>query len=229
MLRLVIIILALSAIGSAVNAQGFSAETGIAHCAKIGNTKNRLACYDKLANELQQNSVRWDQDANAASPAAPAARVIQGFQPTGYGEWVLREANASDGSKDVALAIFTTGRAGGASGGTLRVTLWLRCSDNKTLLYVDWNATVDTGGRSVVRMQTQIDSEPAQETHWARYSNHNITGMYTDRASVDLIKRLFGRSMLEAKLNEKSAAYSASFNVTGLEQAITPLRTACEW
>lgn len=206
-----------------------SPEAGLAHCAKIQNTGKRLACFDKLARDVLGAADRWDGDSGSNKPAAPAARVIQGFRPSGFGEWVLRDATAADGSRDVALAIFTTGQAGGELGGSLRVALWLRCSDERTLLYIDWNAPVDTGGRAVVRMQTQVDGQDPEETHWARYSNRNVTGMYTERASVQLIKQLFGGSTLVARLNEEHSAFSASFNITGVEQAIAPVRQACDW
>jgi len=224
---LLICLILIVAVGAA-RAQVRPVEDGVAHCANISNSKKRLACYDKIADDLKRGTAGLNGTPGTNAPSARAG-VIEGFRPTGHGEWVVREAVSGDGSKDVALAIFTTGLAGGASSGGLRVTLWLRCFDDKTLLYIDWNAIVDIGGRSVVRVQTQIDNAAPVENHWARYSNHNVTGLYGRRASVKLIQRLFGRTLLKAELIEQSAAYSAQFNVTGLEQAIAPLRAACDW
>lgn len=207
------------------------AKADIASCAKIADPTLRLACFDGLAKPSPQEPESWGGD---IPPDDGGANPVQGLAPQGYqrlglGEWAIRRETLSDGSSAVVLATVAKNSGGSPDGSGAWPVLIVRCADERTFIYVNWNRVVDIGGRSTVEVDIQVDDGEPNRSYWSRYTDHRTTGFWSSRASVAFAKELFGKSSLVAKLNEEDSAFSAQFNISGLEPAVTPLRQACDW
>lgn len=180
----------------------------IAACATVEDDAERLSCYDGLAAEIL-----------TLSPTK-AGLAINGWS-------VTQEASLIEKGQNVFMSVDANETIPDGSGGRERPTLWIRCKDGTTSIYVVWDIFLGIDRTSMLH---QIDSDTAQGDIWEISRNYKSVGKWSARKSVPFIKSLFGGSKLLTEIvPHDEQAIQVTFDIAGLENAIQPLRQACEW
>ena len=148
------------------------------------------------------------------------------------GDWSVREDISSfDDSKTVVLHLESSDTVTDRFGGGRRVpSLIVRCKENTTSLYIiaGGHYLADIQGYGTV--DYRVDDRPASEWSMEASTDNEALGLWTGRRAIPAVKNLFGGSSLSVRLTPFSESpLEFSFPITGLEEAIAPLRKACSW
>lgn len=181
----------------------------MAVCAIKGSDKERLNCYDSLANKL-----------GVSPPSSVKPSKIKN-----QGKWQVNTANSQiDDSNNVNLWVMADDYV--KSGyDEVRPELFVRCSENKTSVFITWDLYL---GLDSTSMLTRLDSENAVINLWTISTDNKA--VFTTDNDITYVKSLFGHDRLLAKITPYGASpVIATFSITGLKDAVTPLRKACKW
>lgn len=98
----------------------------------------------------------------------------------------------------------------------------IRCTGNKIQLYIDWGIFFQS---QEVQLLTKVDNEKAVKTPW-RIVDSETTHHPTD--TNKFIESLLGKEKLfiQVSTDDKSSV-NATFEISGLDEAIKPLREFC--
>ena len=96
--------------------------------------------------------------------------------------------------------------------------------ENKTSLYVDWGTFISTADP---RITLRVDKDKATSEYWGVASNHEAS--FSPNA-IPIIKSMVGKNNLMLQVTPFSdQTYTLNCDITGLDNAIKPLRDACNW
>lgn len=183
-------------------------------CKLISDSKQRLACFDKVDKKIAEPVVS-KKDANDDS------------NPTGdVGKWVInKEQSPLDDSWNVYVYQNADEPIRGMFGRPAMPTLFLTCREGKTSLYLSWDVYL---GLNETSMTYRTDSEKSVKRSW-NISTDNKAVFYTGN-TINLAKDLMrGKSIYATIIPYGESSVSARFDLTGLSEAIKPLRSACKW
>jgi hypothetical protein len=106
------------------------------------------------------------------------------------------------------------------------IDLSIRCQENETELYIDWDNFLST---SSINMLTRIDKQPADDNLWWNTSSDYKAVFYPGN-DIEFIKSLFNHDVLLAKITPHGDnPITVTFDITELSPIIEPLRKACGW
>ena len=204
MMRVLILTLvsAVSA-GLSAAAQGVS-DSALTRCARTTDQTARLRCYDRLAGRKE-----------------PSAQSTGG-RAAARGGWIVRQdTNPLDDSKTVVLALTASeGRSGLLHEAP---TLILRCKSSEVEAYIAWNNYM---GSDASLVTSRIGTEPPEQMEWTHSTDEKSTFYPGD--VTKLIQSLLTVDRLVAQATPYSESpVTAVFVVTGLANAVAPLREAC--
>jgi type VI secretion system protein VasI len=178
----------------------------IAKCAVKETDAARLICYDSLAKSLGVDG--------------PEIKST-----SGSGKWHSREEKSRiDDSVNVHLVFFSNEPV--KSGyKTVKPTLHVMCVENQTNVYISWELYL---GLEETQMLTRFDKEKAKTTAWS-LSTDNKAVFYRGSA-VEFAKNIMQHQSLLLQITPYGESpVMATFDVSGLTEAIKPLRQACQW
>jgi type VI secretion system protein VasI len=179
-----------------------------ARCAAIAGDLARWECYDQLAESLGLNGPQ-------------TVSIDTGF----VGEWnVSVSTNPIDDTTNVQL-LLQADSARSILGEPVRIVI--RCRSGDTNLFIQWHAYL--GDRANVL--SRVGSEQAQTQTWSISTDLQST-FYPgpESAVIDFVKELIEVDRFVAQVtpyNENPV--TAIFDLTGLRNAISPLRETCDW
>ncbi|NVJ95661.1 MAG: hypothetical protein HWD91_08745 [Marivivens sp.] len=177
-------------------------------CVSIENAEQRLQCFDQAF----------------ATPEEPATPELES-------DWsVTTDVSPLDDSKSVYLSVTSASPIMGRYGRLETGTLYIRCFENTTSLFTVWGGHFMSDNRGGGRVDYRIDDNPAAHVSMQESSDNEALGLWNGGVSIPFIKRLFGGEtifMRASPFNESPV--EMTFNISGLEQAIEPLREACRW
>lgn len=177
-------------------------------CLVIENDMDRLSCYDRA---LGREAVQTETDAKSV--------------------WSVRtETSDFKDTTDVYLSVESDEPVRCGFSGTRRLTLFLRCVENTTALIIGTHCHVASGFHGYGQVEYRIDRKPAVKRNFTDSTNNRSLGLWNGGKSIPVIKSLFGGTSLLVRFtpfNENPV--SARFDISGLEQAIAPLRQNCNW
>lgn len=181
-------------------------EKEIAKCYQIEGELKRLDCYDVLARRHNLSPTTTVESKNKGVPS----------------NWKLvTESNPIDDSKTVQL--FTTSSGNKPRFGDFPV-LTIRCMQNKTELYVDWDAYL--GGSATVTYR--VGKEAAKTSEW-QLSTDSKASFYPG-SPLNLIRNMFTANTFTLQVTPYSEnPITAIFDISHLESTIQPLRETCGW
>lgn len=178
----------------------------IAICANKDSDAERLICFDSIAKKLNVNEPKQEIIANK-------------------GKWLTTiDTSPIDDSQKVILTLEAdTPVRGNFTSST--PSLILRCSENKTEAYIAWDVYLGIGTTKVL---TRLDRNKARTKTWGLSTDNKAT--FAPGSNVSFIKSLIGHE----KLLVQTTPYGASptmttFHLSGLRDAIKPLKKACHW
>jgi len=185
-------------------------DRDLAACAAKINAAERLSCYDDLAKTR-----------NVASPEIETAK---------NGDWnVQTETSKVDDSKNVYLRVDSIDTFRDRYGNSKSATFFITCQEHSTQTFFVLGGMflADTGGFGDVTVR--IDRNKAQTMSLTESTDNQALGIWRG-AGVPFIKSLIGKTRLllvATPYNESSI--TVEFNITGLGEALQPLREACSW
>ena len=190
-------------------------ELSLSLCANEKDDAKRLNCFDKLTEQKNNNTAIYKGELEKKE--APA-------KITDKGKWYTSiDTSEIDDTKNVILtlsaenAIYSRYR-------TERPTLYLRCAENKTEAYINWNVFL---GSDSIKVLLRYDKEKAKTRRWDTSTDHKSLFV---RGNIPFIKKLLKHKKLLVKVTPYSESpVTTTFDVRGLKEAIKPLREACHW
>ena len=182
-----------------------SIKKEIAKCAGKEGDASRLICYDDLAKSI----------------GADKPKIIT----KNKGKWVVSESKSEiDDTLTVTMMLDASDNIVNPYGQFSRPTLILRCSENTTNAYINWDMFL---GMDSIKVLTRIDKQKAKTRSW--YISTDNKAAFAPK-NIAFIRSLFGHEKLLQQLTPYSESpKTASFEIGGLKEAIKPLRKACGW
>lgn len=111
-------------------------------------------------------------------------------------------------------------------GAPFRPRLLLRCMENVTSVLVFGEWFLGDGVPVVYR----IDKEQPVAQTWQRSDNYKTAGLWDGGRAIPMIKTLLGKSTLVMRITPRSEGpKEMSFNISGLDKVIEPLKKSCKW
>ena len=100
----------------------------------------------------------------------------------------------------------------------------VRCHRRETKAFILWNEFVG----ATPRVEYRIDEQAPKEQIWNSASN-GMASFFPGRV-IEFLKKLEGNNQLTAKVTPKGRHVTmATFDITGIETALTPIKKACRW
>jgi type VI secretion system protein VasI len=118
----------------------------------------------------------------------------------------------------------------GLFGSIERVSLVIQCQQNTTSVYFNFgeNFMSDVGGRG--QLAYRVDNRvPASRSMTASEDNSSL-GLFGGLVAIPFVRELFGAESLLIRVQTfEDQPIEATFTLTGLDEAIGPLRGRCNW
>ncbi|WP_306253894.1 type VI secretion system-associated protein TagO [Parvularcula sp. IMCC14364] len=177
-------------------------------CAKKNDDSERLRCYDLV----------YRVTASAPKPIDS--------------DWRVREETSKlDDTKTVFMEVNSNENHVGRFGQEGKLRLSLRCQENTTALAIYFAGEFMASGASdYVRVDYRIDDNPASSANFVESTNNEWLGLWNGSRAIPFIKQMFGASTMYVRATPFSeSSVDGEFNISGVQDAIKPLREACSW
>jgi type VI secretion system protein VasI len=178
----------------------------IAKCAAKGSDAARLICYDALAQSL-----------GVEKPKTTTSR--------GSGKWSVRtDQSPIDDSLNVSVSVHSeeTVRSGY---NIVSPSLFVRCAEKRTNVFLNWGLYL---GLDSTRMLTRFDETPATTNTWSISTDNKA--VFVRGSDIAFAKKMMNHDKLLIQISPYGESpVMATFNISGLSEAIKPLREACSW
>ncbi len=93
--------------------------------------------------------------------------------------------------------------------------------------FIDWGIFLDV---ETARIVFRYDDEPAQAAMVQVSKDHKKIESLSEDRVIFRIKEMFRKSRLTARVTSQGEKpLAVTFNISGLESAIKPLRKSCNW
>lgn len=186
---------------------GFSAIAQ--ECATIENDLDRLLCYDKESGRI------------------PSVKV----EPVSSGKWTVR-SDKSDfkDTIDVVMTVESEGLLNCGHGSRESATLLLRCKENTTSIYIATQCFLASGVGGYGTIEYRVDDKKSKKRDFNASTNNKSLGLWSGGQSIPMIKEMFGGNDILMRFTPYGESpESVKFKITGIDEAIKPLRDACHW
>lgn len=181
-------------------------DNSLKKCTGIGKDSKRLECFDALAKTSLKKS------------------RISSVE----GKWNIETSkSAMDDSQEVILTLTTNTVSRGTFGKKVQPSVYIRCRENKTDLYIAYNDMIGNSFGESVLVKYRIDKLAPKEEAWSKSTSGQAA---FSPNPINFIKDLIKHSTLLVRVPRISGPYfEHSFQIKGLEEAIRPVRKACNW
>jgi len=103
------------------------------------------------------------------------------------------------------------------------------CDKGRTRMLVQVPKTLVAGHRRSVSYRID-DKPPVKNSSWLESDDHSAVIVQDKARAIKFAKELYGAKSLLFRIEDGNFGMTEmTFSIAGLEQAITPLRTACKW
>lgn len=187
-------------------------------CSALTDSIKRLECFDRLATQEQKEA------------DAQVAGEIGASEPTPE-NWDVRVSQSKiDDSTTVVLIAESQESVPGRFNRLSKPSLILRCLENTTATYINFDGHHMADIQSYGRVTFRVDKQKAFTQSMQASTDNRALGLWRGGSSIPFAKKLFGGSTLlihATPFNESAVTFSV--DISGLEEAIKPLRSACNW
>ncbi len=176
-------------------------------CALITQDSKRLECFDLI---FRKSSVTVSSQKS---------------------DWIVTEEKSKiDDSTNVLLNLNSTQQIQNQYGTSAYLQIVIPCREKKTDFYIIFGGHFMASIESYGMVTFRVDKRPAIQKGLIESTDHKALGLWGGANSIPFIKALFGGSTLFVRATPyNESAVSGEFNITGLQDAIVPLRRACGW
>ena len=184
------------------------------------------------------SSVVSESEAEETPSAEATPEQVEPAEPTPppapRSPWqVSEEVSAMDDSKSVYLYTRSNEPIPGRYGRSIaRPTLTVRCVENTTslILNMDGHFMASSEYHTWGHVDLRIDDGQAFTKSMRESTNNRSLGLWNGGNSIPVIKQMFGADQLTIRATPHSESpMTMTFDITGLEDEIAPLREACHW
>ena len=187
-----------------------SDQQATSKCASILNSVDRLACYD----EIFQKKDRSKSNAENIS----------------VGKWEISSTLSKiDDKLNVTLLLTSDNEISDRYGHFGNAILVIACREAKTDMYFNFANNFMTDNQNYGEVIVRLDKAAARTVRMRESTDNKALGLWNG-AGTTFIKTMIGAQRLLARavpFNENPV--DVEFTITGLEEAIKPLRKACNW
>lgn len=178
-------------------------------CARIHEDSARLECYDLIFRHTRSET--------------------EGTE--GTGAWQVNvERSRIDDSTNVTIYVEASEPYVNRYGRQGHPTLIIRCKENETNLYIHFAGAFMSDLRGGGRVTYRLDREDASRVSMRESNDHRALGLWSGGRAIPFIRRMLRHQTLLVRAVPHSApAITTEFRIAGIEQAIQPLREACNW
>ncbi len=178
-------------------------------CKTITDDSARLSCYDVAFGALETDTVAVEDN----------------------GKWIVRtDVSPLTDDKNVFLSLQSENEVPGKYGGRGKGVIWLRCMENTTAVLINFNnhfMSDHAGGGTV---EFRRDDSPLYKSRMNESNDNSSLGLWNGGNAIPFIKGLLGTNQLIVRATPFSeSAITLTFDVTGVDNAITELRETCSW
>jgi type VI secretion system VasI family protein len=175
-------------------------------CAQVTDDYNRLACFDRVIAEYGLDE-------------PPELRATKGV-------WQLQTEPSDFGVADYFLYVVATRGIADGQGGRTMPALVIRCVEDVTAVYIDWGVKLGSGE---IEMEYRLDDGEITDETWSIATDGQTIGKWRGARAIPFVKQLFDKERLFVRIGDESGSVGTVFKVSGLQQAIQPLRKGCDW
>lgn len=179
-------------------------------CGEISSDLDRLACYDKVSGRT------------------PAAQ----FQSPA-GKWGVRvDKSQFKDTTDVFMSIASDDPINcGRITGPAYAKLYLRCHENTTAIYISTQCHLTSSRyNDYGKVEVRIDDAPSRIISMDSSTSNDSLGLWSGGQAIPLIKSMIGKDIMLTRFTPYGESpVTARFQISGLEEAIKPLRESCGW
>lgn len=179
-------------------------------CPEIENDLDRLACYDKEAG------------------LTPATTI----EPATNGNWIVStDKSEFKDTTDVIVALRSENTLSCKNyGAAEKASLILRCSENTTAMYLATDCHLASGHGGYGQVEYRFGEKPAHKREFNASTDNKALGLWSGRKSISMIKAMLGSERAIFRFTPYgNSPVTAKFNITGIDDAIAPLRKECGW
>ncbi|QHJ77040.1 MAG: hypothetical protein [Bacteriophage sp.] len=177
-------------------------------CSKITTDAERLACFDSVYKT--DNDTKHDDSKK---------------------NWHLVEDHSKlDDSVSYILIAISDEKVDETEGLGGYGSIGIACSKNTTrILFQAGNQYLsDTGKYS--RVSYRLDKEKFEKISMDVSEDGDALGLWSGAVSIPLIKKMFSHEKMVVEITPyRKTPVTMEFSISGLEEAIKPLRQACKW
>ena len=168
-------------------------------CAAMANPDSRLDCYDRLVATL------------GISPAGPGGEL-----------WTVEFLVDPLTDERSARAVLTALEGRGVDDAPIQFIV--ECRGSRTTVLLDWAQPVGDGNTILIR----LDADEPQDTFWEMARNRTTARYRSDGAP--LARAISPRRRMVARVVPTGREpVTAIFDLTGMPEAMEPVRDACGW
>ena len=170
-------------------------------CAAMADPESRLDCYDRLVTTL------------GISAAGPGGEL-----------WTVEFPGGTPLTDERSARAMLPALEGRGCGRRPPVQFIVECREGQTSVLLDWAQPVGDGNTIVIR----LDADEPQDTFWEMARNRTTARYRSDGAPL---ARAIAphRRMVARVLPSGREPVTAIFDLTGMPEAMAPVRDACGW
>ncbi len=180
-------------------------DKDVAKCAAVENSVQRLSCYDTLAD---------DHDLSKKTVATPIE---------GKGKWSTSTKTDPLNDQSIYVAALVAESGQGRFGE--QIVMIVRCNKNTTDLYINWESFLGTEEAIVTH---RVGKEKAVRQAWTVSTDHQSSFYPVSPVSV-LKKMATADSFVVSVTPYSESPVTATFDISGAENALTDIRKGCKW
>ena len=186
-------------------------------CVAINDPSKRLACYDKFTKKKTRKGnyvvvmtgldSGWKLLAETPDRGRPGALYLRTYSTK---LWIK-----TDEETDISHLK------------ELRPAMWFRCMVGKMSGYVDLGIFLDFDRAKIA---FKFDKEKSQAEVFKLSNDGKRIVSFSEKRLISRIKKMFGNKKLRARITPiGEKPITVTFDISGLETAMRPLRRACNW
>jgi type VI secretion system protein VasI len=173
-------------------------------CAAIPDSTERLACYDMEYR-----------------PATKSAKTSA---------WTVREEQSKmDDSKTVVVSLESEEALSKRFGGSDKASLIIRCQENETSVYFIMADHFLSSVQGYGEVTFRLDSAKPRTVGMSESTDNKALGLWGGSA-VGFVKKMIGHDSMVVRVTPfNESPLTTTFPITGIDDALKPLRAACKW
>lgn len=178
-------------------------------CKTIRDDAARLSCYDIALGVLESETEAVEDNGN----------------------WVVKtDVSPLTDDKNVFLSLRSENEVSGPYGGRDKGAIWLRCMENTTAVLITFNDHFMSDNAGGGRVEYRLDDASLTHANFRESNDNKALGLWNGGSAIPFIKRMLSRNQLIVLATPFSdSAITLTFNIAGIDNAISSLRETCNW